>query len=145
MAHDTGAAQNGLYEQAVPRGRARGSRRSPASGTGACSGREGFETYDTGGGIVSTQDAPGVVTSYGRDLLGRVTSVTRLGRSLTLGYEGSSTAPATLRGPGDVVIATYGYPSGKLDSVTYADGPDENTDPDGGFTLSTTPLASSRP
>ncbi len=132
---DDDPVPDGIYEQAVPYGRDSWIETVPGVGYRKMFRAGGFETYDTGGRIVSIQDAAGVVTSYGRDGQGRVTNVTRLGRSLTLGYEGSSTAPATLRGPGDVVIATYGYPSGKLDSVTYADGPDENTDPDGGFTF----------
>ena len=93
----------------------------------------GFETFDINGKIVSRTEPGGIETIYNRDGAGRLTAVTRLGRSLTLGYTGAATQPSTLSGPAGL-IASYTYDgNGQLATVTYADG---NADalPDGGYT-----------
>ena len=97
----------------------------------------GFEIFDINGRIVSRTEPGGIETIYTRDGAGRLTAVTRLGRSLTLGYTGAATQPSTLSGPAGL-IATYTYDSnGQLKTVTYADG---NADglPDGGYTYNYT-------
>ena len=82
----------------------------------------GFEIYDTAGRLQTATDAAGVVTAYGRDAQGRLTTVTRLGRSVTIGYEGTSSQPARLEGPGGVLLANYGYDGqGRLEAVDYPD------------------------
>jgi len=86
----------------------------------------GFETYDVASGrIKSTQDAAGVITTYTRDASNRITSVTRLGRSLSFTYTGAATQPTQLKA-GATVLATYAYESAisgnPLVQVTYGDG-----------------------
>src|SRR5262249_13076997 len=82
----------------------------------------GEELYDTSGSIVSAPGTAGVVTTYSHDGQGRLTTVTRLGRSLGLTYSGSSTQPSQLLGPGNTLLATFTYDaSHRLQTVTYPD------------------------
>jgi RHS repeat-associated protein len=81
----------------------------------------GDETYDATGRLLAATDRFGVQTTYLRDGQGRLSFVSRLGRGITLEYEGSATRPARLRGPGGVLLATYTYLAGRLDTVQYAD------------------------
>jgi YD repeat-containing protein len=82
----------------------------------------GEEVYDSSGGIVSVTDAVGVVTTYSRDAQGRLTLVTRLGRSVGLAYSGNNPQPSQLLGPDQAVLASYGYDgSNRLVTVTYPD------------------------
>lgn len=82
----------------------------------------GFEIYDAAGRLQTATDAAGVVTTYSRDAQGRLTTVTRLGRSITIGYEGTSSQPARLEGPGGMLLAKYGYDGqGRLEAVDYPD------------------------
>jgi len=83
----------------------------------------GDEVYDSAGRIVSVTDAAGIATSYARDGQGRLTSMTRRGRSIAITYSGASSQPYQLIGPAQAVLATYGYDaSNRLETVTYADG-----------------------
>lgn len=93
----------------------------------------GFEIFDVNGRIVSRTEPGGIETTYTRDGSGRLTAVTRLGRSLILGYDGESTQPSTLSGPPGLIATYTYYADGQLKTVTYADG---NADglPDGGYT-----------
>src|SRR5262249_34905114 len=60
---------------------------------------------------------------YSHDTQGRVTSLSRLGRSLSLTYTGNSTQPAQLLGPSGEVLASYSYGSNDdVEIVTYPDG-----------------------
>lgn len=85
----------------------------------------GNETYDPNGQLQSASDRFGVQTLYQRDAQGRLSSVTRLGRAITIEYDGSDTWPARLRGPGGELLATYSYLdyAGKhwLETVQYND------------------------
>jgi YD repeat-containing protein len=83
-----------------------------------------FETYLGGSGyILSSTDTAGVITTYTRDSQGRVTDITRRGRSLGFAYEGTSARPSQLLGPNGAVLATYAYDgSGRLETVSYPDG-----------------------
>lgn len=96
----------------------------------------GFELYDAASGrIKSTQNAAGVVTTYTRDASNRITGVTRLGRTLSFTYTGTSTQPTDLRS-GATVLATYAYATnlagGPLVQVTYPDGSGYVFTPDSG-------------
>lgn len=109
----------------------------------------GFELYDSASGrIKSTQDKAGVVTTYTRDASNRITGVTRLGRTLTFTYTGTSTQPTDLRS-GATVLATYAYAANlggsPLVQVTYPDGSGYILTPDsGGRILSVSDLAGRR-
>jgi len=82
----------------------------------------GAAAYDSAGRIVSVTDAAGVTTTFSRDLQGRLTSISRLGRSVDLGYSGSATRPSQLSAGGTLLaVYTYGA-AGTLDAVTYPDG-----------------------
>ena len=84
--------------------------------------RGGSIAYDSAGRITSATDAAGVVTTYTRDAQGRVTSMSRLGRSISLGYSGSSTRPSEASS-GTTLLAVYTYNvTGLLDAVSYPDG-----------------------
>jgi RHS repeat-associated protein len=81
------------------------------------------ETYDTQGRLLMARDAAGIATSYAYDMQGRLTSVTRRGRALSLAYDGTTTRPARLLGPDGVLLTMYGYdPAGRLAVVDYPDG-----------------------
>ncbi len=93
------------------------------------------EVYTSAGRLASLVDALENTTTLTYDAVGRLTTITAPGgRALVLGYTGSLTQPDTLIGPGGT-IATYTYENGKLKTVRYADGPDENVEPDGGYTF----------
>jgi RHS repeat-associated protein len=73
--------------------------------------------------MLSSTDTAGVVTNYTRDSQGRVTEITRRGRSLGFAYEGTSAKPSQLLGPDGAVLATYAYDgNGRLETVSYPDG-----------------------
>jgi YD repeat-containing protein len=103
------------------------------------SGRGGSETYWaevdwSRAFILSATDPSGNVTSYVYDTGKRLLSVSRLGRTLVLTYEDSSTQPFQPRQLKDgkgTVLATYGYTGSFLSSVTYADGSGYQYHPDG--------------
>jgi RHS repeat-associated protein len=84
----------------------------------------GVDAYVSGSGyLLSSTDAAGVSTTYTRDGLGRLTGVTRRGRSYTMGYADTSSRPSQIAGPGGVVLASYRYDSnGRLEAVDYPDG-----------------------
>ena len=83
----------------------------------------GEEVYDSAGRILSVTDAAGIATTYTRDGQGRLTSITRRGRSIAITYSGTSSQPYQLIGPAQAVLATYGYDaSNRLETVTYEDG-----------------------
>ncbi len=83
----------------------------------------GFETFRADGKIESATDAVGVETTYTYDERTRLTSVSRRGRSITFAYWGSSNRPWQVRGPGDVLVATYSYDAtNTLTTVEYPDG-----------------------
>src|SRR5262249_5292253 len=87
----------------------------------------GSETYwayasVAGASLVSAADPSGVVTTYTYDGQARLSSVSRLGRSIVLDYSGGSTQPWHLRDGKGTVLATYEYTAGFLSKVTYADG-----------------------
>lgn len=106
----------------------------------------GHEIYDkTTGRLLEVADRRGQRTLLAYDAQGRLETITDEDseRALTLGYESwTSSEIATLTGPMGL-IATYGYDgSGRLQSVTYADGPADDdgdpvhdNDPDGGYTF----------
>jgi YD repeat-containing protein len=78
---------------------------------------------DAAGLVLSVVDAAGVPTTYARDGLGRIASVTRLGRGVSFTYIGGTPGPTQLLGPGGAVLATYAYtPNGALETVMYPDG-----------------------
>jgi len=85
--------------------------------------RGGQEVYSTTGGLLSETDAAGGTTTYARDGSGRLTSVSREGRALTLTYIGTATKPATLQGPAGDTLATFSYDAatGRLVAVDYPD------------------------
>ncbi len=92
------------------------------SGTGYLLMRRagGQDAYSTTGALLSETDASGVTTTYARDGSGRLASVTRDGRSLTLTYIAAQTKPATLQGPTGDTLATFTYEaSGRLIAVDY--------------------------
>jgi RHS repeat-associated protein len=81
------------------------------------------ETYSASGALLSFVDASGVATTYQYDGQGRLTTMTRRGRSLGLFYSDGTARPAQLLGPENVVLATYTYTSGgALETVRYPDG-----------------------
>jgi RHS repeat-associated protein len=83
----------------------------------------GQEDYDSSGRIVSVTEASGVVTSYSRDGQGRLSSVSRLGRSITIAYADASSRPWQLLDGSGGLLAIYEYGSGNLlEAVTYPDG-----------------------
>lgn len=83
----------------------------------------GSESYDTQGRLQATSDAAGITTSYAYDAQGRLASVTRRGRALSLAYDGTALRPARLLGPDNLLLATYAYePTGRLAAVDYPDG-----------------------
>jgi RHS repeat-associated protein len=114
---------DGVYEAVFPYGRGSwieavtgGYRRVYRAG--------GYEEYDTSGGVLSHVDPSGVTTTFGRDAQNRLSSVSRLGHTITLLYDGAATRPSEVQGPGGVVLASYAYgasPS-RLETVTYGDG-----------------------
>jgi RHS repeat-associated protein len=71
---------------------------------------------------VSATDAAGVLTAYSYDTQGRLSSVSRLGRSIVISYQGTSTQPWKVLDGSATVLATYDYTNGNLTKVTYADG-----------------------
>ena len=84
--------------------------------------RGGRADYDSTGKLLSATDAAGVVTTYSRDSQGRVTAVTRLGRSINVGYSGSSSQPQQISS-GGTLLAVYTYTAtGLLASVVYPSG-----------------------
>jgi YD repeat-containing protein len=83
----------------------------------------GFETYGADGKIRSVTDASGVETTFSYDGQGRCSSVSRLGRSLSLVYSDDSNRPSQAMGPAGAVLATYTYDgNGELQTVEYPDG-----------------------
>jgi RHS repeat-associated protein len=83
----------------------------------------GQEDYDSTGKIVSVTEASAVVTSYSRDGQGRLSSIGRLGRSITIAYADASSRPWQLLDGSGALLAIYEYTaSSLLDSVTYPDG-----------------------
>lgn len=95
----------------------------------------GSETYSSAGRLTSLVDVNGNTTTLTYDGSSRLATIADAGgRGLTLGYTGSSAQPSTLSGPAGL-IATYTYESGVLKTVTHADGPDADADPDGGYTF----------
>jgi RHS repeat-associated protein len=83
----------------------------------------GQEDYDSSGRIVSVTEASGVVTSYSRDGQGRLSSVSRFGRSIAIAYADASSRPWQLLDGSGGLLAIYEYGSGSLlESVTYPDG-----------------------
>jgi len=84
--------------------------------------RGGSASYDSTGKILSATDAAGITTTYSRDGQGRIISVTNLGRSIAIGYSGSSTQPAQISSAG-TVLAVYTYNvTGLLAGVSYPGG-----------------------
>lgn len=79
------------------------------------------EDYSSTGALISETDAAGVTTTYSRDPEGRVTSMTRKGRSLMLTYAGLDPHPMELKGPTGERLATYTYEAGVLVAVDYAE------------------------
>ncbi len=83
----------------------------------------GEEVYDASGNLVSVTDAAGMTTTYSRDGQGRLSTVTRLGRTMTVSYSGTASRPYQLIGPGATVLTTFGYDaSNRLETVSYPDG-----------------------
>ena len=82
------------------------------------------ETFTEEGVLIEEKDAAGVVTTYTRDPEGRLTEVSRQGRSLVLLYGGSGTTPIALKvgGAGGAVLAAYYYGGGGLSEVRYSGG-----------------------
>jgi len=98
----------------------------------------GSESYDSQGRLTSLIDRNNNTTSLTYDASSRLTTIAEpSGRILTLHYLGSAVQPDSLIGPGGITLASYGYNSGKLTSVTYPDSPDDAdpSDPDGGYTF----------
>ena len=82
----------------------------------------GQEDYDSAGRLLSATDPSGVATTYTRDGQGRLSSMTRLGRTVSVAYSGTSTRPEKVLGPGGVELARYTYDaSNRLERVTYPD------------------------
>jgi RHS repeat-associated protein len=114
---------DGVFESVLPHSVESRVRRLPDGGYRRILRRGGRETYDSAGKLRSATDPAGVETTYARDAQGRVTSVTRLGRSFEVVYFGGSNRPETLLGPSSVVLASYTYyPNSQLETVTYAEG-----------------------
>jgi RHS repeat-associated protein len=83
----------------------------------------GEEVYDAAGTLISVTSPGGLVTTYSRDAQGRLTSITRLGRPVSIVYSGNSTQPEEILGPAGEVLASYAYdPQNRLAQVTYPDG-----------------------
>jgi RHS repeat-associated protein len=121
--HYFDANADGLYEAALPDTK-ESWLQAAANGYEFHHRRGGVEAFDPTGRLVSDTDAAGVATTYGRDSQGRLTSVTRRGRTLTIAYSEGSTRPSRVEGPGGVLLVKYTYnPSTNfLETVTYADG-----------------------
>ena len=84
--------------------------------------RGGLASYDTTGKLLAVTYPAGVVTTYSRDTQGRLTSFTRLGRTISIGYSGSSSQPSQLSS-GGTVLAVYTYNvTGLLDAVSCPGG-----------------------
>lgn len=84
--------------------------------------RGGEEIYDAAGRLTSVVEWSGLVTTYGRDAQGRLSSVSRLGRSITFAYAGAQTMPSQSFGPGNTLLAKYTYTAGRLSKVEYPQG-----------------------
>jgi RHS repeat-associated protein len=83
----------------------------------------GFETYGVDGHMRSLSDSSGVETTFAYDGRGRCSSVSRLGRSLSLVYSDDSNRPSQAMGPGGAILATYSYDGdNELQTVEYPDG-----------------------
>jgi len=113
---------NGVFEQEFPWGRdswimatSSGYERVFRSGA--------REVFDTSGAVLSAIDASGVETTYSRDTEGRLVEYSRHGRAITFTYDGTETRPASVLGPGGVLLASYTYSyTGVLEAVDYPDG-----------------------
>ena len=86
--------------------------------------RGGSETYDAAGNLQLVIDAAGRQTVYGRDAQGRLTTITRDNRTVTLIYVSTAGAPTRLDrilGPDGVTpLVVYTYESGwRLKAVDY--------------------------
>jgi RHS repeat-associated protein len=116
-------AGTGLYEKRRPRGK-----QAWLENTGLGyklirrSGAE--EIFSEQGILIEERDAAGVVTTYTRDLDGRLTEVTRQGRSLQILYAGEGTKPIALKVGGEdgTILAAYYYQGGRLGEVRYSGG-----------------------
>ena len=107
---------DGTYTQEQPPSSESWLQGQPGGGYARLLRAGGQESYDASGRLQSEVDAAGVATTYGYDESGRLSSVSRRGRALVLSYEGTSSRPARVQGPGGQVLALYTYEasSGRL-------------------------------
>jgi RHS repeat-associated protein len=113
---------DGLFEAALPYSK-ESSIQASGGGYQLLFRAGGSEAYDSTGRLTTATDPAGVVTTYARDSLGRLASVSRLGRTVTVEYEGTATSPSRLLDGQGVVLASYSYSGdGRLGRVAYPDG-----------------------
>jgi len=83
----------------------------------------GEESYDAAGRLVLIRERSGLTTTYARDIEGRLSSVSRLGRSLSVDYVAGTSRPWHVYGPNNILLATYTYDTqNRLDKVEYPGG-----------------------
>lgn len=80
------------------------------------------EVYSPTGVLLSEEDPAGVVTTYTRDTEGRLTEVSRQGRSLLLLWAGMVPIALKVGGEGGAILASFAYEGGRLTAVQYSGG-----------------------